>query len=142
MLRGIDPLLSPELLAHLAAMGHGDVVAIVDANFPASSTARRLVRLDGVPAPRAFRAIVEVLPIDDFVDTPVARMQVVGAPEEVPDVCREFEAALAEVAPDVRLAGVERFDFYERARNAYVVVQTGELRLYGCILVSKGVIRP
>lgn len=142
MLKGLDPLLTPDLLHALSAMGHGDDLAIVDANFPATSTARRLVRLDGADAPRVLSAVLGVLPVDDFVDDPVLRMQVVGAPDEVPEVCESFDAVVSAAVPGVTVGTVDRFAFYERARNAFVVVQTGELRLYGCILVTKGVIRP
>jgi len=141
MLKGIDPILSPELLHALAAMGHGDELAVVDANFPAASVARRLVRLDGIPAPRALQAILSLLPLDTFTDTPAAVMAVVGDPAAVPPPVREFQPIVdAAAGRPVRLVALERFVFYERARAAFAVVATGDTRAYGNILLAKGVV--
>jgi L-fucose mutarotase len=143
MLKGLDPLLGPDLLHVLAAMGHGDELVIADANFPAASIARRLVRLDGVDAPRALRAVLSVLPVDTFTPTPAAVMAVVGDPGEVPPPVRAFQPIIDTAAGrPVRLEVLERFVFYERARAAFAVVVTGELRPYGNILVVKGVVSP
>ena len=142
MLKGIDPLLGPELLAILRAMGHGDEIAIVDANFPAASSSRRLVRLDGVAAPEVVRAILSVLPLDTFVPHAAFRMQVVDRPDEVPPVVREFEDHLAATNNPSAIEAIERFAFYERARNAYAVVATGELRYWGNLILKKGPIAP
>lgn len=143
MLKGIDPLLSAELLHALRSMGHGDDIAVVDANFPAATMGRRLVRLDGANAPRALQAVLSVMPLDDFVDEPCLRIEVVGDPDAVPEVCTEFQHIIdAAENGGFRLGKIDRFAFYERARQAYAVVQTGELRLYGCILLKMGVIRP
>jgi L-fucose mutarotase len=141
MLKGIDPLLNPELLQALAAMGHGDEIAIVDANFPAASNAKRLIRLDGADAARALKAILSVLPLDTFVPSPAHVMQVVGSPETVPPTVREFRAILeAEAGRAIEPAAIERHGFYERARACYAVVATGERRKYGNIILTKGVI--
>jgi L-fucose mutarotase len=143
MLKGIDPLLSPDLLAILRAMGHGDELAIVDANFPAASTARRLVRLDGVSATAALDAILSVMPLDEFVPEAAWRMQVVDAADAELPIFAAFRTILAaRESPDIRLASLERFAFYERAKTAYAVVATGEERLYGNIILKKGIIRP
>ncbi len=143
MLKGIDPLLNADLLHLLRAMGHGDDVVIVDCNFPAAAMGRRVVRLDGVDAPRAAKAILSVLPLDDFVDKPAAVMQVVGDAKAVPPVCREFQDAVDAAADrHWELDRIERFAFYERARAAFALVVTGERRLYGNLLLKKGVIRP
>ena len=143
MLKGIDPLLHADLLHALRAMGHGDELAIVDANFPAASMGRRVVRLDGVSATRAVEAVLSVLPLDDFVDAPCARMAVVGDPEAVPEICREFQAIVDRLeGRSVALAPLERSAFYARAREAFAVAQTGETRLYGNLLLKKGVVRP
>ena len=91
MLKGLDPLLSADLLHVLRAMGHGDELVIVDANFPASSMGRRVVRMDGVSATRTLEAVLSVMPLDDFVDEPCARMQVVDDPDAVPEICKEFQ---------------------------------------------------
>jgi L-fucose mutarotase len=141
MLKGLDPLLGPDLLHVLAAMGHGDELVIADANFPATGIARRLVRLDGVDAPRALRAVLSVLPVDTFTPTPAAVMAVVGDPGAVPPPVRDFQPIVdAAAGRPVRLEVLERFAFYERARAAFAVVATGEPRPYGNILVVKGVV--
>ena len=143
MLKGIDPLLGPELLHILRAMGHGDELVIVDANFPATTCAKRLVRLDGVDAPPVLAAVLSLLPLDDFVDAPVAYMAVVGDPTVIPEITKEFQQVAdgAEGKP-VRAERIDRFAFYERARNAFAIVATNERRLYGNVILKKGVIRP
>lgn len=142
MLKGIDPLLGPELLAMLRAMGHGDEIVIADANFPAAANARRLVRLDGVSSPRAVQAILSVLPLDDFERHAAFRMEMTGAPDDVPPVCRELEAALAAAGYDRGVGGLERHAFYARAREAYGIVATGEPRFWGNLILKKGAIAP
>ncbi len=141
MLKTIDPLLGPDLLHALAAMGHGDEIAVVDANFPAASVARRLIRLDGVDAPRAAAAILTLLPLDSFVERPAAVMAVVDNPLAVPAPVRDFRQVLDAVeGRPVGIETVDRFRFYERARAAYAVVATGDRRFYANILLAKGVI--
>ena len=143
MLRGIDPILTPDLLHILRAMGHGDDIVIADANFPAESSARRLVRLDGVDAVRVARAILSVMPLDRFVPDPVRSMQVVGDAEAVPEVVELFQQTIHEVADHAtKVIPLERFAFYAQARDAFAIVQTGETRLYGNLLLKKGVISP
>lgn len=146
MLKTLDPVLSADLLWILAAMGHGDDLALVDANHPAetiasATTSGRLVRLPGLTMERAARAILSVLPIDDFEPDAVRRMQVVGEPKTIPAVQdavqREIEAVLGAPHP---LASMERFPFYDAARRAFAVVQVGDPRPYGCFLLRKGVI--
>ncbi len=141
MLRGLDPLLTPDLLHALASAGHGDRVVIVDANFPAAATARRLVRAPGIAATAMLEAVLSVLPIDDFEPDPVAVMQVVGDPSATPEAVQDFTSVLQRqgLAAPARLA---RHDFYRAAAEAFVIVQTGERRLYGNVLLTKGVIRP
>ena len=141
MLRLIDPLLGPDLLHALASMGHGDEIAVVDANFPTAGFARRLVRLDGVSAPRVLAAVLSLLPLDRFVDAPLATMAVVGDASAVPAAVQEFrEVAHQANGGEVKLTALSREAFYARAREAFVIVQTGELRLYGNVLARKGVV--
>ena len=143
MLKGIDPLLSPELLQVMAAMGHGDVIAIVDANFPAASCARRLLRVEGADAPAVLRAVLSLLPLDSFVPEPAAVMAVVGDPDAEPPPVRDFRAVLARATgKPVAVQVLERSQFYDRARAAFAIVATGERRFYGNILLTKGVIGP
>ncbi|WP_347303046.1 RbsD/FucU domain-containing protein [Croceibacterium sp. TMG7-5b_MA50] len=139
MLIGIDPLLGPELLAVLRAMGHGDEIAIVDANFPAAATARRLIRADGLPLTRMLGAILGVLPLDRS-DEAAFTMQVIGdataVPDAVADICR-----LVAAAGDTRPVGtLERHAFYARAAGCFAIVATGETRLYGNVILRKGVV--
>ena len=142
MLKGIDPLLGPELLAFLRQAGHGDEIAIVDANFPAAAHAKRLVRLDGLAAPRVVAAIVSVLPLDDFVPHAAFRMAVTNDPKSIPPVCREFESVLERAGYRAAIEPIERSAFYARAREAFAVVATGETRLWGNLILKKGVVRP
>ncbi|MBV9591883.1 MAG: ribose ABC transporter [Hyphomicrobiales bacterium] len=148
MLKTIDPMLNADVLHALCAMGHGDDLVLCDTNFPAAAVARRsvigeLLRIDNVTAARAARAVLSVLPLDDFVDDPVLRMQVVGKPLEVPDVQAEVQAEIDAVEGRARTMGsIERFAFYDLAAKAYCIVQTGERRFYGCFIFKKGVIAP
>jgi L-fucose mutarotase len=143
MLKNIDPLLSPDLLMMLRAMGHGDDIAIVDGNFPASAMARRLIRLDGLSVTSVADAVLSVMPLDDFVPEAAWRMEVVGDPDAEQPIFDEFRKIIAAREGErFRLASLERFAFYERARAAYAIVATGEARLYGNIILRKGVIRP
>lgn len=139
MLRGIHPLLSPDLLHALASMGHGDRIAVVDGNFPAVSHAKRLIDLPGSTAPAVLEAILSVMPVDDFEPHPVTVMHVVGNADMIPETVREFAAILAH--HDLRRpTGLERHAFYQATANAFAVVRTGERRFYGNILLTKGVV--
>ena len=143
MLKNIDPILSPQLLEALRAMGHGDDVCLVDANFPAESVAgtRPIGRLDGISMNHAAHAIFSVLPIDTFVQHPMLRMEMVGQPQELARVQVEVLAQARQHYDTALVMGsLERFAFYEAARKAFVVVATGDRRPYGCFLVKKGVI--
>jgi L-fucose mutarotase len=143
MLKGLNPLLSPDLLLTLRAMGHGDEIAIVDANFPADSMAQRLVRLDGLSATAVLDAVLSVMPLDDFVPEAAWRMEVVGDKTAEQPIYGEFRTIIARhESSAIQLAGLERFAFYDRARTAYAIVATGEVRLYGNIILKKGVVRP
>src|SRR5215471_10450986 len=140
MLLGLDPVLSPDLLYALAAMGHGDRIALVDANYP-GTRGRRVIHLPGLATPRVLEAVLSVLPIDTFIADPCATMQVVGEPDAVPLVVAQMNAALTKVGAG-RAVSVDRHAFYAAAESAYVIVQTGERRFYGNILLTKGVIPP
>jgi L-fucose mutarotase len=144
MLIGIDPLLGPELLCHLRAMGHGDCLVIADANFPAASTAKRLVRSEGTTSPQMLAAVLSVLPLDTFNESAVFVMQVVGEAGALAPITDEFRKIVAARAGQKfsNIAGLDRFAFYERAHAAYAVVVTGERRLYGNIILQKGVLDP
>ena len=143
MLLGIDPLLGPDLLHALAAMGHGDEIAIVDANFPAMTMGRRVVEVRGANSPATMNAILSVFPIDTFVVPAIMTMEVVGEPNAVPPPVADFAAVMSERGlGDCEIGRLERNAFYARSRNAFVIVRTGELRPYGNALLVKGVVNP
>ena len=148
MLKNIDPLLNADLLYALRAMGHGDDLILCDTNFPADSVARqtvlgKLLRIDGVSAAEAARAILSVMPLDADVDQPARWLEVVGKPDEVPPVQAEVQAEIDRAeGKSWPMGSIERFAFYERAKQAYCVVATGEGRFYGCFVFKKGVIPP
>ena len=142
MLKGIHPLLGPELLHALRAMGHGDLIVIADANFPAHSMGRAVIRADGVDAVAITEAILAHMPLDTFVPEAAWRMEVVGDPGAVPEVCATFQSLVNRLAGDFTVHAVERFAFYEMAKKAAYIVATTEFRLYGNIILKKGVVHP
>ncbi|MDC0273778.1 MAG: L-fucose mutarotase [Planctomycetaceae bacterium] len=141
MLKNISPLLSPELLQTLAAMGHGDEIVLADSNFPAASHASRLVRADGHKIPELLAAILQLFPLDTFVDNPAAVMQPVDDSASEPAVWSDYRRVMdAAEQREISLSLVERYQFYDRARTAYAIVATGETALYGNLILKKGVI--
>lgn len=148
MLKGIDPRLNAEVLGTLRAMGHGDVLILADTNFPSDSIARstvlgKLLRMDNLTSAQAAQAVLSVYPLDTFVPDFAGRMEIVGAPDEIPPVQAEVQAEIdaAEGKPRPMIS-IERFAFYDMAKQAYAVIQTGERRFYGCFMLRKGVIPP
>ena len=148
MLKGIDHRLNAEVLGCLRGMGHGDKVILTDVNFPAESLARqsvlgKLLRMENLTLPAAMDAVLSVLPLDTFVDDFAATMQVVGAPDQVLPVHIEMQAAIDRAEGRPRpMQRVDRFGFYDLTKGAFAVIQTGERRLYGNIMLRKGIIRP
>ncbi len=148
MLKGIDPRLNADVLHTLRAMGHGDVLILADTNFPSDSVARatvtgKLLRMDNLTCAQAAQAILSVYPLDTFVDDFAGRMEMVGQPAEIPPVQAEVQAVIDAAEGAHRpMISIERFAFYDMARQAYAVIQTGERRFYGCFMFRKGVIPP
>lgn len=148
MLKNINPLLNADVLYALRAMGHGDELILVDTNFPADSVARqtvfgRLLRIDNTTSAEAAKAILSIFPLDSFVDHAAYRMEVVGAPKEIPKVQEEVQREIDRAEKSSKpMAAIERMAFYERAKKAYCVIQTGETRFYGCFVLKKGAIPP
>lgn len=148
MLKGIDNRLNADVLYALRAMGHGDYLIVCDTNFPADSIAREtvlgdLLRMDNLTAAEASQAILSVMPLDTFVDDFAGRMEMVDDPDTVPPVQEEVQAAIDATEGSHRpMIGIERFAFYDVAKDAYAVIQTGERRFYGCFMFRKGVIPP
>lgn len=147
MLKGINPLLNADVLQALRAMGHGDDLIIADTNFPSDSVAKqtvhgKLLRIDA-PAAEVVRAVLSLYPLDTFVDDAAARMEIVGKPDEIPPVQKEVQKEIDKAEGKAwPMISVERYAFYERAKQAYCVIQTGERRFYGCFAFRKGVVPP
>lgn len=148
MLKNIDPALNADVLYALRSMGHGDTLVIADTNFPSDSVARqtvlgRVLRIDNVSAARAMQAILSVFPLDTPLQPSVGRMEIIGDPETIPEIQREVQAEIdAAEGSSAPMYGIERFAFYEKAKQAYCVITTGETRFYGCFLLTKGVVPP
>lgn len=148
MLKGLDPRLNAEVLYALRAMGHGDTLIIADTNFPSDTIARQtvfgeLLRMDNLTAAETAEAVLSVLPLDTFVDDFAGRMEIVGDPDEIAPVQAEVQAVIDKAEGKPRqMVGIERFAFYDMAKQAYAVIQTGERRFYGCFMLRKGVIPP
>ena len=147
MLKGINPLLNADVLQALRAMGHGDDLIIADTNFPSDSVARqtalgRVLRIDASAA-QVVKAVLSLYPLDTFVDDSAARMEIVGKPDEIPAVQKEVQKEVDQAeGKSWPMIAVERYAFYERAKQAYCVIQTGERRFYGCFAFRKGVVPP
>jgi len=148
MLRNFDNRLNADVIRCLRAMGHGDDLIICDTNFPADSVAHHtvtgeLLRMDNLTAAEAIDAVLSVMPLDSFVDKPASRMEIVGKPDEIPPVQAEVQKVIdSREGKSWPMGQVERFAFYDKARNAYAVIVTGETRFYGCFILKKGVIPP
>lgn len=142
MLIGIPPILGPELLATLRAMGHGDEIAIVDGNYPALEHARRLVRADGHGIIPILDAVLQVMPVDDFVPQAIFRASVKGNPALSDPVHEEIEAVCRKRVPERAVIALSGTDFYPRVRAAHTVVATSDPRLYANVILRKGVIYP
>ena len=148
MLKGIDNRLNAEVLGCLRAMGHGDALIIADTNFPSDSVARatvtgQLLRMENLTAAQAVQAVLSVFPLDTFVDDFAGRMEIVGDARSIPPVQAEVQAEIDAAEGRARpMVSIERFAFYDIARKAYAVIQTGERRFYGCFMLRKGVIGP
>lgn len=142
MLKGIDPLLGPELLMILRSMGHGDEIAIVDGNYPADTDATRLVRMDGHSATALLSAILSVMPLDEFVDQAVFRPAAYGDIHRDEPIFGEFATIVAQFEPKQKITALVGADFYTRVKNCYAIVASSERRLYGNIVLKKGVVHP
>lgn len=141
MLKGVHPLLTADLLHALRSMGHGDTIAIVDANFPAAGLGPPVIEIAGASAPAVLNAVLSVFPLDDVAMPPASTMEVIDEPQAVPEPVAEFAAVFTEHGlDDVEIGRLPRREFYGEARAAFAIVRTGELRPYGNILLVKGVV--
>ncbi|WHA42210.1 RbsD/FucU family protein [Agrobacterium larrymoorei] len=148
MLKNIDPALNADVLHALRAMGHGDTLVVTDTNFPSDSVSQmtnvgQVLRMENISAARAMKAILSVFPLDTPLQPSVGRMEVMGAPDQIEPVQQEVQAEVdAAEGKSSPMYGIERFAFYEKAKEAYCVITTGETRFYGCFILTKGVIPP
>jgi len=139
MLKGISSVISPELLKVLMEMGHGDEIVIADGNFPAATCAKRLIRLDGHGIPEILDAVLKLMPLDTFVEEAVALMQTGGNVDQ-PVIWKKYSDIIEHHKQKTGIEYIERFSFYDRAKEAFAVVATGELALYANIILKKGVV--
>lgn len=141
MLKGISPVISPELLKVLCEMGHGDEIVLADANYPGASMAKRLLRADGISVTSLLEGIAPLFPFETYAD-PLMMMEVVKGDPVDPAIEAEFMEVIRQSDPDVASpVRLEKFEFYKRSQNAYALLMTGERRLYANIILKKGVIR-
>lgn len=140
MLKGIPNIISPELLKILDEMGHGDEIVIGDGNFPAASNAQRLVRCDGHNVPELLDAILKLMPLDTYVESPVMLMQTTNG-DPTPVIWAEYQQIVNKNNGETKMSEIERFAFYERTKKAYAVIATSEMALYANIILKKGVVK-
>lgn len=149
MLKGISPLLSPDLLKTLMEMGHGDEIALLDGNFPAQKFSKRVIRADGLKIPYLLEAILELFPLDTFVDSPITMLTMLEGETNEPNIWEKYlqmiekkyvESIEKSGYINQKITHVDRYAFYERTQNAYVVVATGETSIYANIILKKGVV--
>lgn len=140
MLKGIPSVLSPQLLKVLMEMGHGDELVLADGNFPSETCGQRVVRLDGHGVPGILDAVLQLLPLDTYVQAPVCLMQN-GANDPKPEIWDIYDRIIQKHQPGVKTELIERFAFYDRAKKAYAVVATGEGAVYANIILKKGVVK-
>jgi len=140
MLKGISPLLSPELLSVLARMGHGDEIVLADAHFPGETMNSKVIRADGIRIPALLEAILPLFELDSYVPSPLIMMAAVIGDKLDPEVEDSYLESIYKTNPKIApIKRIDRFDFYERAKKAFAVVMTGETAKYGNIILKKGV---
>lgn len=141
MLLGISPLISPDLLAILSRMGHGDEIVFADSNFPGETYNKRVLRADGLKIPALLDAILPLFVLDSYVESPLMMMAAVSGDQLEPEVEISYRNAIDRHWPETPpITRIDRFDFYERVKQAYAVIMTGETVKYGNIILKKGVI--
>jgi L-fucose mutarotase len=141
MLIGIPPIISPELMKVLMEMGHGDELVLADSNFPAVSSAQRLVRCDGHNIPKLLAAILKFFPLDTYVEKPAILMETVPGDLMKPTIWNEYNLIIKDYKVDIEFDMLERFAFYERAKRSFAIVTTGEKALYANLILKKGVVK-
>lgn len=140
MLKNVPKIISPELLKVLCEMGHGDEIVIGDANFPAETNGKRVVRADGLKGPELLEAILQLIPLDTYSSENILLMQTTNG-DPTPEIWAVYKQRAEKQDPNVRIGFLERNEFYNRSRNAYAVVASGEEAIYANIIIKKGVIK-
>ena len=140
MLKNTPKIVSPELLKVLCEMGHGDEIVIGDANFPAVTNGKRVVRADGIGGVELLEAILKLIPLDTYADMNMILMETTNG-DPTPEIWAKYEETARKDDPNVRIGNIERFAFYERAKNAFAVIASGEEAIYANIILKKGVIK-
>jgi len=139
MLKIIPEILTPDLLKILDEMGHGDEIVLADANFPAASNANKLVVYRGIGVLPVLEGILKLFPLDTYVPTPAKVMQPIKAKEKEPDIWGSYKSLIKKYHSDFKeFELIERFEFYEHARNAYAIVSTAEKTGYANLILKKG----
>jgi len=142
MLREIPVIITPELMKAMMEMGHSDTLILADANFPAATNAKKLIRAEGVEIPELLEAILRYFPLDNYVQHPVSLMKPLEH-EPVPEIWAEYESIIRKYDKEKAFSEfkyIERLDFYKEAQNAYIIVQTGTTARYANIILQKGVV--
>ncbi len=138
MLKRIPLIISPKLMYMLMKTGHGDEILLADSNYPAESKGIPVVRADGLGIPQLLEAILDLLPLDTFVEENVTFMD--NGKEEKPNIWKDYKRILKEKVKDSKIAVIERYEFYKRADNVFFIIATGERALYASIILKKGVV--
>lgn len=142
MLKKIPQILSPQLVKTLMEMGHGDEIVIADGNFPSSSISKNVIRADGISGTDILKAVLELFPLDAYVEEQIFLMEVVSEDDYVPEIWDDYRSILQASGEEFSIGHLERFAFYERAKTSFAVVATGERALYANIILKKGVVKP
>ena len=141
MLKGVPKIVGPELLKILCQMGHGDEIVIADGNFPSENYGKRVVRADGLTGTQVLEAVLSLIPLDTYSEQNFMLMQLSCGDTEIPPIWAEYEKIAEAKDDNVRRGDLERFAFYERAKNAFAVIATGEEAVYANIILKKGVVK-
>jgi len=143
MLKGITKTVSPELLKVLCEMGHGDEIVIADGNFPSENYGKRVIRADGISGTEMLKAVLSLVPLDSYSNPNMILMRLMACDEGKidPIIWKEYEKLAKAADENVRIGNIDRFEFYERAKNAYAVIATGEEAVYANVIIKKGVIK-
>ena len=142
MLKGISKIMSPDLIKTLCEMGHGDEIVIADGNFPSANLGKRIIRADGIGGAEILDAVMSLIPLDTYAEPNMILMNLTPSDEGRinPTIWAEYEKIANEHDKNVKIGSIDRFEFYERAKNAYAVIATGEEAVYANIILKKGVI--